>query len=138
MTGQMWIVGSDYSKTLGMKIVDGRDFEARFSADGSGVIINQAMVKELGLKNPVGENIPNESTMPVIGVVENFHFENMKQHTGPLAMRLGTSATMMSVKLNGKEMRETIAQIDQGLEEVCSPSTHPVFIFRSALYYDVQ
>lgn len=46
----------DYTKTLGIKLLDGRDFSRDF-ADSNAVILNQAAVKRMGLKNPVGEQL---------------------------------------------------------------------------------
>src|SRR4029079_15401696 len=43
----------DYTKTLGIKLIAGRDFSRNF-ADSNGVILNQAAVKRMGLKDPVG------------------------------------------------------------------------------------
>ncbi|RFS16526.1 permease prefix domain 2-containing transporter [Emticicia sp. C21] len=47
----------EYGKTIGWQFVDGRDFSRDFPADSSGFILNEAAVKLMGLKNPVGENI---------------------------------------------------------------------------------
>ena len=44
----------DYTKTMGIKMIAGRDF-SRDYADSNSVILNEAAVKRMGLKNPVGE-----------------------------------------------------------------------------------
>ena len=48
-------VSMDYGKTVGWQFVDGRDFDRRFTSDSSSIVLNQAAVKYMGLKNPVGE-----------------------------------------------------------------------------------
>ncbi|MES1223039.1 MAG: ABC transporter permease, partial [Bacteroidota bacterium] len=59
----------DYTKTMGIKMIDGRDFSREF-ADSNSVILNQAAVKRMGLKNPVGEMLKwNGTPMTVIGVI---------------------------------------------------------------------
>ncbi|MVM41060.1 FtsX-like permease family protein [Spirosoma sp. HMF3257] len=45
----------DYIKTMGIKLKEGRDFSRDFTTDSSGVILNEAAVKRMGLKHPVGE-----------------------------------------------------------------------------------
>lgn len=45
----------DYTKTMGIKLKEGRDFSREFPTDSSGVILNEAAVKRMRLKHPVGE-----------------------------------------------------------------------------------
>jgi putative ABC transport system permease protein len=45
----------DYIKTMGIKLKEGRDFSRDFTTDSTGVILNEAAVKRMGLKHPVGE-----------------------------------------------------------------------------------
>ncbi|HEY8969821.1 MAG TPA: ABC transporter permease, partial [Puia sp.] len=49
--GSVWVSGN-YFKALGMKIVAGRDFTNDIHADSGGVILNEAAVRRIGLKNP--------------------------------------------------------------------------------------
>jgi len=56
---QVWGVDYDYVKTLGMKIVNGRNFDEKMASDSTGIIINQTMATKLGLKNPIGKRIQN-------------------------------------------------------------------------------
>ncbi|WP_295128820.1 ABC transporter permease [uncultured Chitinophaga sp.] len=46
-----------YGAAVGWQIVQGRDFSPKFASDSSGVILNEAAVKYMGLKNPIGETI---------------------------------------------------------------------------------
>ncbi len=76
----------DYSKTLGVKLVDGRDFSRDF-ADSNGVILNQAAVKRMGLKNPVGEMLKwNDKPMVVLGVVPDMQMESPYRPISPLTI----------------------------------------------------
>jgi putative ABC transport system permease protein len=68
------IVGPDFCKTLGMRIVKGRDFMDRdFRAGGRSVIINEALARRyFATVDPLGECLdgllPDE--MPIVGVVQ--------------------------------------------------------------------
>ena len=71
-------VSPDYFKTLGMQLLEGRDFNAfSFDADSDKVIINLA-AKELQLKDPLGNILTEKGgrRREVIGVVENSIMEN--------------------------------------------------------------
>ncbi len=117
---QNWIVDYDYIKTLGMKIVKGRDFSRSFSTDTTGAIINQRAAKQFGWDEPVGKGIGrpmgNQDDMndikikiyKVIGIVENFHYESLRDNIGPLVMYLGESNNMISFRLNTENISETI------------------------------
>lgn len=112
VSGQIWRVDYDYIATLGIKLREGRNF-SRDMTDSMSVIINKTMARELGLKNPLGHTIENGwEKFTVIGVVEDFNFELMKQSIGPLAMVLGNNqASIMSVKFSGSNAKETVASI---------------------------
>lgn len=76
----------DYTKTMGIKLVDGRDFSRDF-ADSNSVIINQAAVKRMGLKNPVGEQLKwNGRPMTVVGVIPDIQMESPYRPISPLTI----------------------------------------------------
>jgi putative ABC transport system permease protein len=109
---QCWRVDTDYVKTLGMKIVEGRDFIPRFASDSSSIIVNKALVKALGLKEPVvGQRIENWRVYTIIGVVEDFHFESMKEKIGPLTLVVGDGGSIVAVKVKPGNMQQTLAGI---------------------------
>lgn len=109
--GQFWVVDHDYIRTMGMKIVEGRNFDINAASDSAAVIINQAMARELGLTTSLGARITNYSVWNVIGVVEDFHFESLKQNIEPLAMVLGNSPTIIAARLQPVNPQEAIQAI---------------------------
>jgi putative ABC transport system permease protein len=55
----------------------GRDFSREFASDSSGVILNEAAVKRMGLKEPIGEILKwNGVTRKVVGVVPNMQMDS--------------------------------------------------------------
>jgi ABC-type antimicrobial peptide transport system permease subunit len=76
----------DYTKTLGIKLLQGRDFSRDF-ADSNGVILNEAAVKRMGLKNPVGEMLKwNDKPMVVLGVIPDIQMESPFRAISPLTI----------------------------------------------------
>ncbi len=76
----------DYTKTLGIKLLEGRDFSRNF-ADSNGVVLNQAAVKRMGLKNPVGEILKwNDKPMIVLGVIPDLQMESPYRPISPLTI----------------------------------------------------
>lgn len=76
--GAIW-VSNEYFQTLGMTMADGRDFAGDWKNDSLNVIVNEATVKRIGLKDPVNQMISwNGSDKPVkiIGVVKDALMES--------------------------------------------------------------
>ncbi|HZY35676.1 MAG TPA: ABC transporter permease [Mucilaginibacter sp.] len=113
ISGQFWQIDDTYLKTLGIKLVEGRNFSYDMSDDTAGktLIINQTLAKKLNLKHPIGARITQGNTFTVIGVVQDFNFENMHDQIGPLAMHFGISPSMVSVKVKGADMKNTVLSI---------------------------
>ena len=111
--GQKWQVDYDYLETMGMRINQGRYFSKEMASDSAAVVINKSMVEKLGLKSPLGQRIENGwQKFTVIGVVEDFNFETMKQKVAPLCMVLGLyNSTIVSVKLSGKDTKKVISDV---------------------------
>jgi putative ABC transport system permease protein len=98
---------------MGMKIIEGRDFAKDMKSESSTVIINKTMAEQMNLKNPIGQQITNGwQHATVIGVVEDFNFETMKQTVGPLCLTTNNNtATIISVKINSADAKNTIAAV---------------------------
>ncbi|GAA3992130.1 ABC transporter permease [Mucilaginibacter dorajii] len=72
-------VSESYFKTLGMSLKAGRDFTSNWASDTSDVILNEAAVKRIGLKDPINKLVTwNGSAKPVriIGIVKDALMES--------------------------------------------------------------
>ena len=84
-----FFIDYEYMKTFDMKIVAGEAFSKEFSTDSSAILINQAAVKLLGWKDPIGRKIgailttdfdlnnPVLDVYTIVGVVEDFNFNSL-------------------------------------------------------------
>ena len=71
--GAIW-VSDDYFKTLGMAFAGGHNFTGDWKSDTLNVIVNEAMVRRIGLKDPVNQLITinfNPKPVRIIGVVKD-------------------------------------------------------------------
>ena len=124
---QCWRVDFDYLNTLSMNIKAGRDFSKEFPSDSGAVILNEAALKLFGITgDPLGKKIStfgpdgsgsfdakNVKSYPVVGVVEDFHFESLKQNISPLAFFLSPSNGLISFRFVAKDTQEVIAAIEK-------------------------
>jgi putative ABC transport system permease protein len=90
----------DYTKTMGVKIIEGRDFSPEYN-DSSKVVINQAAVETMGLKNPVGEKLNMwGGEWTIIGVTENIIMGSPYEPVAPLVMvYIPTWTSTISIRL---------------------------------------
>jgi len=108
---QKWQVDYDYLKTMGMHMIEGRYFSKEMASDSEATVINQSMAKKLGFTNPIGQRIENGwQKFTVIGVIEDFNFESMRQEVTPLCLVLSKyNSTIVSVKISGADTKQAIS-----------------------------
>ena len=114
----MGFYGADYEhlQTLGIKIKEGRNFSRDVPSDSTAILINEAAARVLGWENPVGEEITQGATdykLKVIGVVENFNFESLKDEIRPLIIGLRTTGSKMAVRIDGGEIPATLDMLEK-------------------------
>jgi putative ABC transport system permease protein len=82
-----------FAETLDIEVVAGRTFDPSRSADSSAVLINQAAAERLGWTSPDGHTLQQPGSdspvRPVIGIVEDFHYQSLRQTVEPLVLRFG-------------------------------------------------
>ena len=89
-----WLrVDTDYLKTMGIKLIQGRDFGADFGTDSTtNILITQRMAKELGEANPVGKFIkPDSKPFQIVGVVSDFNLYSLHEEAKPIALQMHAS-----------------------------------------------
>jgi ABC-type antimicrobial peptide transport system permease subunit len=68
----IWVT-HEYGKTIGWNFKEGRDFSRDFATDSSSVVVNEAAVKFMGVKNPVGMQLKwgDNRTYKIVGVIKD-------------------------------------------------------------------
>lgn len=67
----IWVT-HDFGKAISWDIKEGRDFSRKFASDSTGVVINEAAVAFMGLKDPVGKTLKwHSDNYTIIGVVKD-------------------------------------------------------------------
>lgn len=116
--GQAWFVAENYIPTMKMELVAGRNFNSKMATDTAAVIINETLARKLGLDDPIGARIRNYRAWNVVGVVKDFHYDDMKQEIRPLALFRGRgSASVVAVRLKAEHTSSTVAAIQKVWDE---------------------
>ena len=119
----LWdMVDYDYLKMFNMKLIDGRFFSRDFSFDNTNsVVINELLVKSMGLKNSVGHFIKMQNKeYSIIGVVKDFHNRPLVYPTEPMILTLNENYNgILFVKLKAGSEHEIAGAINY-VKNVCA------------------
>ncbi|MBD2700719.1 ABC transporter permease [Spirosoma sp. BT702] len=82
-------VSYDYIKTMGIKLIGGRDFSMDYTTDTSNYIINETSARKIGYKDPVGKELTMWGRKgKIIGLMKDFHFNSLHTAIDPLILHL--------------------------------------------------
>lgn len=77
----------DYAKTMGIKVLHGRDFSKEFTTDTSAIVINKAALELMGLEDPIGTTLDLwGNKRQLIGVIDDVIMGSPYQAVKPLFM----------------------------------------------------
>jgi putative ABC transport system permease protein len=84
MLARALYVDENYLKTMGISLIDGRDFR-NISSDSNKAIINQTFARILGWDQPTGKSISrNGRKYEVIGMAKDFNTSSLYNKTEPI------------------------------------------------------
>jgi putative ABC transport system permease protein len=120
-----------FVKTLGLKIIAGRDFSPKFTTDSTdAVLINQTAAKKLGFtaEQAIGKQIKNtirdEKPRRVIGVVKDYNFLSLKENMDALVISPAIDRRVAIIKLKAGNIKNSLATIKEVYSQVA-----PVYPF---------
>ena len=80
-------VQDDYVKTMGFEIIKGSDFSDQLASDSASFILNEAAVRLLNLKDPIGKEIfVWVHKGRIKGIIKDFHYESLHNKIEPLVL----------------------------------------------------
>lgn len=112
-----------YLSTFGIKMKEGRFFDASMLTDSNAVVINETAAKDFApnVKSVIGHRITmlsNDSAPGVyriVGVTKDFNFESMHQLVKPLVLHLSgikQASTYITIKYNGADVANARSDIE--------------------------
>lgn len=116
------MVDYDYMKTLGIEFAQGRAFDKNRENDSQAVIINESMLKELGevdisaIRFPIMDSI----SYPVIGVVKDYHFQDISKAIAPLSFFIDKDVDLYYayVKVASSNMAKSFTAIENAYKSI--------------------
>jgi len=114
-------VSYDYGKTINWEIKEGRDFSREFATDSSAVILNEAAINFMGLKDPVGKTVTWwDQKLTVVGIAKNMVIESPYDEPRPTIYNLSSetgAVVLLKLKagVNASDAMTGIEKVFKGL-----------------------
>ncbi len=117
-------VSPDFMKTMGFELVTGRMLSAEFPGDTSNkIVVNEATLRKFAIPadKAVGQRLnftnngeEEQSSLEIVGVVKDFHFENLHKVIEPYAFLLnsGTEFNYLIVQVKEQDMAGILPVIE--------------------------
>lgn len=117
---QKWWIDEDYLETMGMELIEGRNFSKEIAADTGSVILNESAAKFLGnrdilerrLYRIMDENTKALKEFRVIGIVKDFNFSSFREPVKPLALVYHPDDGAMTLRIQGSDIARTVSAIE--------------------------
>ncbi|HEY4652456.1 MAG TPA: FtsX-like permease family protein, partial [Pontibacter sp.] len=132
-------VDYDFVDVMGIDMKEGRNYSRAFKTDlKGGLIVNEAAVKKMQWKNPIGKRIQiDDWDAKVIGVVKDFHIKSLHSKVEPMILALiPESAGYLLVKMKPQDLPATISFIQEKWQAF--DTRHPMEYFFMDEHFDKQ
>jgi len=119
----IWVT-HDFGKTVGWQFEQGRDFSRAFQTDSSAVVLNEAAVKFMGVKDPLGKQITwaafPDRKFNVIGVIKDMIMQSPYDPVNPTIYFMDyENVNWIDLKLNpNKSATESISKIETVFKKI--------------------
>ena len=103
----------DYAHTMGIKILQGRDFSPDFPSDSSGILINQAALDLMNLEDPIGTELDLwGQKRTLIGVLDNVLMGSPYQEVKPLFAIIDNWGGYVTIRLKkNQDIQSSLNQV---------------------------
>lgn len=117
------VVDQDFVETLGIQMVEGRDFSLDFIGDTlTGVVVNETLARRLNWDEPIGKRVQlgdgDQIMARVIGVMKDYHQTGMYNEVESLMLVYRLDNPILYVKIAGNDAESTLTFIGQKWEEI--------------------
>ena len=114
-------VDYDFFKTMGIEVVQGRTFSPEIATDTDGVVVNEKLLKELGIEDPLGKPLKGYyMPLTIIGVVKDYVFDDFRNSILP-ALHHNKPTSRISqvlVRISPQNISGTLSLLEKTWKEI--------------------
>jgi ABC-type antimicrobial peptide transport system permease subunit len=128
--------GGDFIRTNGLTLTAGRDIDlATYAGDTLACVVNEASVKVLGFKQPIGSIIMDEDERwKIVGVVKDFLIGEPDQASKPVLIYGGKNVGILSIRLSANQPSFQTIQQAEAIVKKYNPNFLTEFRFADEAY----
>ncbi len=117
------VVDHDFVETLGITIINGRDFDKEMPSDTLfSVVVNETLANRLGWADAIGKKVQlgdgAQINAKVIGVMKDYHQTGMYNEIESLMLVWRERNNIVYIKLSGSNTEQTLSFIESKWKEV--------------------
>src|SRR5688572_12550793 len=129
-------VGFDFTKTMDIEIIEGRDYSDHYASDSAGYLVNETALKIIGYKDPIGKPLTFwQKKGTIVGVMKDFHHSSLHHAIAPMILRLAENAPAgwALVRTKPGKITDVIANLEAVYEKL-NPQFPFVYQFSDEAY----
>ena len=122
-------IGDEYFETMGLSLMEGRTFtrELEQTDNYNSIIVNQKLIHEFGIEDPIGKRLVMEDTVQlyIVGVMADFYPYGLWAEIEPMAFLRDNSRRLnyLTVKTETGNLQEVNNYLEEKWKELIP--THP-------------
>ncbi len=106
----------DFTSTLGVTVLEGRDFSRDFPSDSMSILVNEAAIEQMRLENPLGTRLTVwDEPYTLIGVIDNILTGSVFRETQPMFVIFDPDwAEVMTIRLSDDlPLNQSLAEVEK-------------------------
>lgn len=114
-------VDYDFFKTLDIEVVQGRTFSPEYLTDNQGVVVNEKLVKELEINNPIGKPLKGyPMPLTIIGVVRDYNIADFRQGISPALHHIKPTwrISYIYMRISPENISETLSLLEKTWKDI--------------------
>jgi putative ABC transport system permease protein len=114
-------VDYDFFKTMDIEVLQGRTFSPEFGTDTEGVVVNEKLLKELGINDPLGKPLEGYYIpLTIIGVVRDYVFEDFRHSILPALHHIKPTweISQMLVRISPENISGTLSLLERTWKDI--------------------
>jgi len=114
-TFQLMVADPDFVGTMGLEMVEGRNYKLDRASDVGGMIINETAAREFGMDTIIGFKMSAfGGQQEILGIYKDVHNESFHQGISPcVLMNYSVMLHKIMVKINGDNRKAAIDHVEQ-------------------------
>ncbi len=110
------VTTAEFLEMIELPVTEGRHFTNSVADESGSIIINRAAAAYFGWEEPLGhtEQAPYRGALTVVGITEDFHFNDVSQSVGPLVIYLrDESSYVLCFRIDPNLRQEALAHFEE-------------------------